>query len=338
MATPADGLAIPCEKPPGEVTVLVNHDLSRLYRDKFDRRFPHPRLVYVDSYDALPAAIAEARPDVVLSFKIHGGGRYPRESMLGALSIRWIHTGSAGVDHLAPWDATRLMVTNSGGIHAGPMAEYAAWAVLNTILRIPLYARQQAERRWKPHPTRTAGQFTAMVVGFGRIGEAIGRALRRLGLRVTGVCTIAGGDPNGAADRIIGINELPAAIGDADFVILALPRTPATIGQFDAHMIGRMKPGATLVNMARGGIVDEDALVRALNDGKLGAAVLDVAAEEPLPPGSPLWDAPGLIVTPHVSADIADWQVLAADLFADNLENWLAGRPVRNVCDPGRGY
>jgi phosphoglycerate dehydrogenase-like enzyme len=217
------------------------------------------------------------------------------------------------------------------------MAEFATWAVLSRTLRIPLYDRQQRQHLWRPHPTLLAGDFSALVVGFGRIGEAVGAALKRLGMRVTGV-RMEPAPPVGAADRIVGLKDLATALGEADFVLLTLPKTAVTNGLFDAAMIERMKPGATLINLSRGGIVEEAALCRALSEGRIAGAVLDVTEEEPLPSDDPLWDAPNLVMTPHVSADIDRWQAYAAETFAENLDRWLSGRPVLNLCDPRRGY
>jgi phosphoglycerate dehydrogenase-like enzyme len=318
-------------------TVLVSHDLYTAYRGRLEHSFPKVPWVYVDDYDDLPLALAAFEPEVVLSFKLQGGDSFPRELILGWPTLRWLHAGSVGIDHLAPWDATRLSVTNSSGIHTAPMSEYVVWAVLNQTLQMPLYARQQRERRWLPRQTRLAASSSAVVVGFGTLGQAIGRQLKRFGMRVIGVRTRPD-SPSDAADDVVPVACLGDAIAVADFVIIALPLTPLTRNLFDAAMIERIKPGSYVINIGRGGILDEVQLSLALRTGALSGALLDVLSTEPLLDNDILWDQPNLSITPHVSADIEGWQTLAAGVFSDNLGRWLRGEPLMNLCDPTRGY
>lgn len=323
-------------EPPG-TAVLVNHDLFARYRHRLEGRFPDLPLVYVDNYADLPQALEWFEPEILLTFKIHGGGTYPRALVLEWPSLRWLHAGSVGIDHLVGWDKSRLTVTNSSGIHTAAMSEYVLWAVLNQTLRMPYYASQQRDHRWAPLETRLAASFSAVVVGFGSLGMAIGRRLKSLGMRVTGVRTTAG-EPSDAADAVLPAACLGAALAAADFVIVTLPLTPLTRRLFDANMLGRIKPGGYLINVGRGEVVDASALAAALRSGALSGAQLDVLATEPLPPDDPLWAAPNLSITPHVSADIEGWHALAAEVFSANLRRWLDGETLMNLCDPVRGY
>ncbi|MCC7272634.1 MAG: D-2-hydroxyacid dehydrogenase [Alphaproteobacteria bacterium] len=327
---------IPCDKPADEVVLLVQHHLSHLYLDRMNARFPRLRKIVVDRYADLPSVLSEQRPDVALAFRLPEKVPFPREMLLNAPSLKWLSATGAGIDHLVPWDAQRIMVTNASGIHAQPMAEYAVWAVLNQTLRVPMYAAQQKARRWQHHESLLAEGHVAMIVGLGRIGRTIAERLRPFGVRTIGVRQ--SGVPDPAADETIGIADMASRLPEADFVILVLPSTPRSRGLFDDAMLGRMKPGAHLINLARGRIVDEDALLRRLQDGRIASATLDVFATEPLPESSPLWTAPNAILTPHVSGDVVEWQRLSANLFMDNLEGWLAGEPVFNLCDPEAGY
>jgi phosphoglycerate dehydrogenase-like enzyme len=184
---------------------------------------------------------------------------------------------------------------------------------------------------------------TIGVVGLGSIGRAVARLALAFGARV--VAIRREGAEVGAADPVLaGIHrlhtpaELPELLSDSDFVVLALPLTAATDGLIDAHHLGRMKPGGWLINVARGGLVDERALVRALRSGALGGAVLDTVRQEPVEPASPLYDVPNLILTPHTSWSSGRVLDRSIELFCDNLERFARGEELLNAVDPGKGY
>jgi phosphoglycerate dehydrogenase-like enzyme len=198
-------------------------------------------------------------------------------TLLAASSVRWIHAGSAGVDHLIPYNPDRVMVTSSAGIQARPMAEYATRAVLHHVLRTPSYATQQRQHLWRAHPTQLAGGFAALVVGFGRIGQRVGEAVRGLGMRLISARREPS-ESSAVADRIVGADGLGSALADVDFVFLTIPKTLVAARLFGRDMLARMKRGAVLINLSRGGIVGEAALDVALAEGRLAGAVLDVAA------------------------------------------------------------
>ncbi|MGE0717042.1 MAG: D-2-hydroxyacid dehydrogenase [Alphaproteobacteria bacterium] len=326
---------IPNDKPPEDVVLLVQHHRSDYYMDRMRARFPKQRIVLVDAPGQLASALESEKPDVVLAFRLPGQP-YPKDLIFNAPSVKWVSATGAGIDHLVPWDDQRLMVTNASGIHAQAMSEYAVWAVLNQVLRMPMYARYQAEKVWKPHDALMAEGHVAMIVGLGRIGRMTAERLKPFGVRTIGVRRSGAPDP--AADETIGIDEMAARLPEADFVILILPSTPQSRGLFDEAMLARMKPGAHLVNLARGPIVDEAAMIARLESGALGSATLDVFNKEPLPAESPLWTTRNAILTPHVSGDVVEWQRLSAQLFMENFEGWLAGKPVFNLCSPAAGY
>ncbi len=333
MKVPAQ---IACPKSRKDLTVLVNHDRSDLYLDALASRFPDIRFEVLPSFDNLKEKLNVLNPDCVLAFRMPGQGAYPRETLFTHDSIKWLHATGAGIEHLPPWDAQRVMVTNSSGLHTDIMAQYASWCVLNQCLRMPVYAAQQARREWKLYPVDSVRGKIAVIVGIGKVGRAVAAHLRNLGMKVLGVRRHA--QPVAEADATYPMAELPAALSVADFVVLITPLTSETRGLFDAAMLRRIKKGGYLINLARGGIVDEDALRAAIADGHLAGATLDVFATEPLPSDDPIWNAPGVIVTPHASGELENWQAHAAMVFADNLESWLAGRPLRNLCDPSLGY
>jgi phosphoglycerate dehydrogenase-like enzyme len=327
---------LPCPKPAGGLTVLVHHHQPEPYLPELRQRFPAVRFVELRDYAGLQATLAAEQPDAVLSFRMGFLGAFPREALLGFPSIRWLHATGAGIEHLPPWDPARIMVTNSAGLHPSIMAEYAIWAMLDRTQRMPLYRAQQAERRWSLLPVDPLAGKTVAIIGMGRIGREIARRLRVFGVRILGVRRGEGALPE--ADATYPQERLDEALAEADIVILLTPLTPRTRGLFDAARLARCKRGAHIVNLARGNIVDEAALRRLLEEGHLSAATFDVFHTEPLPADDPMWTAPNVTVTPHVSGELADWQYHAAMLFAANLERWIAGRPLENLCDPALGY
>ncbi|WUI04317.1 D-2-hydroxyacid dehydrogenase [Spirillospora sp. NBC_00431] len=251
----------------------------------------------------------------------------------------WVHIASAGVDRLL---FPRLVeggtvVTNSRGIFDEPIAEYVLGLVLAFAKDLHTTVRLQAERRWRHRETEGITGARALVVGTGPIGRAIARRLSAAGLAVSGAGrTARDADPDfGVVRPVEGLGEL---LTTADYVILAAPLTPQTRGMIDTAALDRMRPSARLINVGRGALVAEADLVKALLDGRVAGAALDVFEDEPLPPSSPLWDMPNVIVSPHMSGDVVGWRDELVRLFTDNLARHVAGRPLRNVVDKRLGY
>lgn len=251
-------------------------------------------------------------------------------------SLRWIHAASAGVDHLlipAVRDR-RIAITNSAGVFERPIAEYVLALVLARAKGLHETILAQRERRWAYRRTDEIRGKTMLVVGLGRIGTAVASLAQAAGMDVIGVRRTTGNGPV----RTLPPHRLHDALALADYVVLAAALTPET-----RHMIGRaalsaMKSTAYLINVARGALVDGDALVDALARGTIAGAALDVFDDEPLPEESPLWTAPGLLVSPHMSGDAEDWDSRVVELFAQNLRRYRAGEELTNVLDVSRGY
>lgn len=296
------------------------------------RRFPAARVTLCCHKDTFAPLLAEHRPQIVLS--VDKLKPRARREWLDTPSVRWLHAANTGVDHLAPWPVERLTVTNSP-VHSEAVADYAIAAILSMNLGFPRFAAQQRRRIWQSHALRTLRGRTVAIVGFGRIGQGIGHRARALGMRVIGLRVTP--EASAAADDVRGVERLNESLSEADFVALTLPLTARSRGMIDAAAIAAFKPGSCLVNVARGGIVDEAALKTALATGRIAAAYMDVFATEPLPQDSPFWDMDNVVVTPH-TGDSENWQQAAIDLFCDNLVRWSAGQPLRNVTDPQRGY
>lgn len=299
------------------------------------KRVPGTDIHSCVDYADLSQALDTVQPQIAYTFKI-GRAPFPRDVLFAAQSLEWVQNSGAGVDHLVPWYADRVTVTNASGVHGELMAQYTAWAILNHRLGLPVYARRQIERVWEKGRFHSVRGQVLVIVGFGTIGGEIGRVARALGLHVIGVRTRP--EPSDHADEVVGADQLHEVLGRGDYVSVVLPMTDTNRGLIGAGAIKAMKPGAYLINTGRGGIVDETALLAALSDGHLSGATLDVFETEPLPRDNPLWSAPGVTVLPHISGDPADWKRRVTELFCDNLENWMAGRPLFNTVDPDRGY
>jgi phosphoglycerate dehydrogenase-like enzyme len=253
--------------------------------------------------------------------------------------LRWVHTASAGVDNVLTADvvASGVIVTNSRGVFDGAIAEYVLGLVLAFAKDLPGTWDRQRRREWRHRDTERVAGTTAVVVGVGPIGRAVARLLRGLGMRVRGVGRTARADDPDFGD-VASSADLARLLPEADYVVLAAPLTDETRGLVGAPELGAMRPTARLINVGRGELVDEPALVAALEAGRIGGAALDVFEREPLPASSPLWDLPGVIVSPHMSADAVGWREQLGELFLDNLRRWCAGHPLRNVVDKSVGY
>ncbi len=315
--------------------LLVHDDRAEFYLDLLEGKFPGVEITVCARYEALAAMVAEVRPEIVLSSKF-AGVPYPRAAIFEAASVSWVHVCGSGVDHLLPWDPARVTVTNSAGFQAEIMAHYAFGALLALAMRLPAYGRDKAARRWAPEPITSLAGRTLLIAGLGPNGRAVARLARAFGMKILGLRSRP--EPMEGIDEVFGPESLHEALARAEAVVLVLPLTGRTRNLIDGPAIAAMKPGAVLVNMARGGIVDEADLAEALSTGRLGGAVLDVFAEEPLPEESPLWGLDNVIVTPHVASVFEGWQRAAAEAFVANLERHLAGQPLFNVIDPERGY
>ncbi|MEU6666299.1 D-2-hydroxyacid dehydrogenase [Streptomyces sp. NPDC046727] len=246
---------------------------------------------------------------------------------------RWVHTASAGVDHLLCPElaASDTVVTNARGIFDQPIAEYVAALVLAVAKDLPRTLEYQRERTWRHREARRVAGTRACVVGTGPIGRAIVRVLKALGVTTA----LVGRVPR---TGVYGPDDLDRLMSRADWVIAAAPLTERTYRMFDTHRFGVMQPSAFFVNVGRGGLVDEEALAGALSRRWIAGAALDVFATEPLPGSSPLWEVPGLIVSPHMSGDTVGWRDELGAQFVELYERWAAGRSLLNVVDKTRGY
>ncbi|MDX1396672.1 MAG: D-2-hydroxyacid dehydrogenase [Gemmatimonadota bacterium] len=259
--------------------------------------------------------------------------------------VRWIQATSAGIgERVAAWGYAERMpgtlFTTASGVHAGPLAEFCLLGMLAFTRELFTMVDQQRRRDW----TRFAGTDlrgrTLVIYGHGSIGAEVARTARSFGMYVIGVRRSPGNVPAAElhADEIVGADELASVLPRAEFLVLAAPHTPETEGAVGRSELGLLPEGAVLINVGRGSLVDEPALIDALATGRLGGAVLDVFATEPLPADSPLWNLPNVLVSPHSAATSDRENARIVELFCENLRRYLSDRPLLNVLDTARRY
>jgi phosphoglycerate dehydrogenase-like enzyme len=268
------------------------------------------------------------------------------ENFASASRLEWIQVTAAGVGHVLFPELveSEVVLTNGRGLHSVAMAEHTIGVMLAFVRKLHLARDAQRERRWTQHEMwggsprfGELGGTTLGLVGLGSIGTAVAERARALGQHVIAVRRHPHADPTPANEQW-GVDRLDELMARSDWIVLAAPLTSETRGLITAEHIGRMKRDAVLINLGRGGLVDEPALIAALEQGKIGGAALDVFRREPLDEKSPLWSMPNVIVTPHISGLGPRYWGRATDLFAANLRLFLAGEPLLNVVDKRAGY
>ncbi len=307
---------------------------------------PRIRVVLIPTEGSLPADIAETEV-FYRSFAL------PRpvvdEVVERATKLRWMHVPAAGIEAaLTPKVmASSFVITNVSGVYDVPVAEHGLALILAAARRLPAYFAAQQERRWLRAATWDAVQQeqvlpfvlrgkTAAMLGFGGTGGTLAGYLKALGMRVLGVRRT--GRPDWRADDMYGPDRLAEVIPQADFIVLTVPTTAATERIIGPEQIALMKPNAWLVNLGRGRLVDDAALIAALAERRIGGAALDVFTEEPLPPDSPYYRLPNVIVTPHIAGAFPELNEVDREYFVENLRRYVAGEPLLSVVDRARGY
>ncbi len=261
------------------------------------------------------------------------------EGLPPASKLRLIYVTSAGLEKLAPFDwlPKGVVLMNNRGTHAAKAGEFGLMALLMLVNRIPALMTAQREGRWAPLHGAVLGRSHLVVVGLGALGGTTAQHARNFGMRVTGVRTKA--EPHPGCDRVVAVDDFDSVLGDADLLYLATPLTPATRHLLNRERIAKLPKGAGVANVGRGGLIEQDALIDALESGHVGGAVLDVFDPEPIPPGHRLWTTPNLIITPHTSADDpVTYNARSLDIFFDNLRAFRDGKALPNRFDVARGY
>lgn len=301
-------------------------------------RARHPGVTFTgcDSYAALPDVIAQTGASAVYSVRFAGTPGFPRDAVLNSDTVRWVSVGGSGTDHLDTWDTGRVTVTNAAGVAADMMAEYTLGALLHFNLGLPAFRAAQSARRWTAGSVTPIEGQTTLIIGLGQTGQAIARRANAMGMRTLGLRARPKETPH--VDEVLHTDAMMQALPRADAIVLCVPLLDSTRGLLDAEAIAAIKPGAVLVDVSRGGVVDQTALAQALRDGRLKGVALDVFEVEPLPENSPFWAMENVIVTPHCSSVYDGWGLKSVAMFCDNLGRYLAGEPLHNIVDPKRGY
>ncbi len=295
---------------------------------------PELEIRYPSAAKPLPDVISGA--DVVLGWDFQYGELH--KAWKNADQLKWIFWAGAGVDSLLFPELVEsdVVVTNCRGVFDRSMAEYVLGFIIAFGKHFPESVRLQSQHVWKHRHSEQLLGKEALIVGVGSIGREIARLLNTFGLKVCGV------GRRHRKDQDFGViyagSELNSRLGTADFVVVMCPSTPESRGMFGAAQFEAMKDSARLINMARGEILDEAALLEALRDGKIAGAALDVFTEEPLSEDSPFWDMDNVIVSPHMSGDFYEHGDVVAAAFLENLKRYRSGEPMLNVIDKRAGF
>ena len=286
--------------------------------------------------------------DAIRDAEVYFGFGIPRALFVHATRLKWVHSAAAGVGSAlhAEMLASDVLFTNSAGVHAAPIAEYVVAGVLHFLRGLDFATHQQFRTEWNKTPfvrldsvLREMDTVRALIVGAGGIGQAVGERLTALGARCTGVRRRPELGPPPGFERVVGLDALDAELPGHDVVVLAAPLTPQTNGLLDGRRLDLLPRTAIVVNVARGALLDEEALVVRLRDGRLRGAVLDVFKEEPLATFSPLWQLRQVLLTPHVSpVSPGRFWPRQLDLFLDNWRRYVSGMPLNNLVNKQAGY
>lgn len=313
-------------RPPADVAVHLR------------RRWPEMRVVHLPTYDGLDAEL----PDT----DIFVGWSLKPEQFRMARKLKWIHATAAGVDQLMYPELrqSRVVLSNASGVHKVPMAEHILGTIIALARRFPSAVRYQSWHHWAQQeiwdepvrPREVQGQVL-LLVGFGSIGQEVAKRVRPLGMKIW-ACTRSGKVESPDVDRVVPAAQLDDVLHEADYVVLAAPVTPETHHLMNEKRLACMKPTAFLLNVSRGILVDETALVKTLQQRAIAGAALDVTQVEPLPPDHVLWTLENVFITPHISAVSEFLWDRQTELLLENLERWFSGRELRNRVNLERGY
>ena len=311
-------------------SVIHVYGLSAEAVQKFESVLPGRKIRALNNKADLAASIAEI--EVIFVF------RPPREVWSGARRLRLIQTIGAGVDTLLPASdlPAEVRITNARGIHGAQMSEHALAMILAFAKQLPQVLVNQRMKRWQWFAPLSLEGKTCSILGMGTIGRLVAERAKQFGMRVIGLQRQPKAFKH--ADEVLPPEQLQRAVQQADYLVVILPKTPRTLHLLDAKVLADLRPDAVLINMARGGIVDETAVANMLREGRLRGAALDVFAEEPLPESSDLWMVPNLIITPHVAGLVPDYLDRILKIFIDNLKRLEDGKPLINEIDRARGY
>jgi len=315
---------------PERLKTVVFHPRLEVYRALLGAVEADTDFVFAQDEAALTVALNEAQILITLAC--------PPVVIERGKALRWIQTTSSGVDPLVPHHKAlrEIAVTNARGIHADQIGDFVMASMVNLLWNMPRLVRRQAERDWQRETRPPLAGSTLGIIGLGAVAKGIIRRARASGMEVVGLSR--SGAPAEGVSTVYRREALHEMLARCDFVALVVPGTPDTERMIDAAALHAMKPCSFLINVARGSVVDEVALIEALRDGIIAGAALDVFAVEPLPVDNPLWAMPNVIVTPHLAGMSSAYDAQVVQLFLDNLARLRRGEPLHNLVDLSRGY
>ncbi|MFH1383072.1 MAG: D-2-hydroxyacid dehydrogenase [Chloroflexota bacterium] len=269
------------------------------------------------------------------------GLRLPARVLSRAPNLKWIQVMSAGMNRFLDAEMVQspVTMTNVSGIHATPISEFVLAQMLMLVKQVPVCFQMKQRQQWQRVTPGVLRSKTVGIVGLGNIGREVARLAKAFGMKVLATRRSAKASSRARyVDLLLPSDKLPQLLAESDFVVLTLPQTPETIKLIGEKELRAMKPTAYLVNIARGGIIDEAVLIRALEGHWIAGAGLDVFETEPLPPASKLWQIPNAILSPHIAGGMADYNTRATAVFCDNLRRYADGKKLHNIVDKQKGY
>jgi phosphoglycerate dehydrogenase-like enzyme len=312
--------------------------MPRSFVDGLRRDFPQH--TFLDAWDgeALRSYLREA--DAAFSAAIN------RTAFASLPRLRWVQSPAVGVGGMLGPElaASPVILTSARGVRARAMAEHVIGVTIALARQLPLVIRRQLAHDWALNEIETSGAIRTLngrrlaIVGLGAIGLEVAPIASALGLRVSAIRKRTNQTRPDSVEEVLPPERLFELLARCDIVVLAAPLTPDTNRLIGAEALSHIKPGALLINVGRGKLIDDDAVIAALGDGRLGGAALDVFTKEPLDPASPYWDLPNVIITPHISGAMEDYWTPLVALFTENLRRFESGRPLLNVVDKRAGY
>ena len=317
-----------------DVEVLYDPSLIAVPQYVADHHGPTPELSQADQQrweDLL------ARAEVAFDFDWQDPAALPQR----APNLKWVQATSAGIGAFmrrTGLDRSGIVATTAGGVHAVPLAEFALTGALFVVKGLPDLQRRQRERRFERYTTRQLAGMRVTVVGVGGMGSNVVRTFDAIGARVTAVGRVGGSYELPEGVELSDVDRLEEVLPGTDVLVLCTALTPESENLISAERIALLPEGAAVVNISRGQVIDEDALIEALRSGRLGGAALDVFREEPLPADSPLWDLDNVLISPHSASTVESENATLTALFIENLARYRAGEALLNRFDADRGY
>lgn len=323
-------------KYPLKPNVLLHTDKPEASTDVLRSAHPDIEIHTCSSYKNLPSAIERSKAEVIYTVRFAGTEHFPRKAMLEAQSVKWVSIGGSGSDHMTPWDPEHVIVTNAAGVAASMMAEYVLGCLLAFRLNLRQFHEAQHQQRWLAGTVQPIQGSTILILGLGHTGRAVAKISKSLGMQVLG--TRANPQPTEHVDEVHALENLHALLPRADAIVCCVPLLESTRQLLSEQQFKLMQSTSILIDVSRGGVIDQTALIQALQKKQIAGAALDVFEQEPLPAEHPLWNMDNAILTPHCSSVYEGWELKSVSMFAENLKRYRSGETLHNLVDPKRGY